>query len=97
MELKGLILSDNEFIGSLPPDLFSRLHDLGVLALSRNHFPEEFPINIRDATFLRILTLSDNNFSGPIPQSLIISPYLRLLNLSRNRFFGPFPVFYHEA
>ena len=27
MELKGLILSDNEFIGSLPPDIFSRLHD----------------------------------------------------------------------
>ena len=24
MELKGLILSDNKFTGSLPPDLFSR-------------------------------------------------------------------------
>ena len=77
MELKGLILSDNEFTSSLPPYRFSRLYDLGVLALLRNHFSGEFPTNIRDATFLRILTLSNNNFFGPIPQSLIIGPCLR--------------------
>ncbi|KAJ9697694.1 hypothetical protein PVL29_007020 [Vitis rotundifolia] len=96
MRFKGLILSDNEFTGSFPPGLFSRL-GLGVLALSRNNFSGELPENIGDAIFLRILTLSDNNFSGPIPQSLIKGPYLQLLDVSRNRFSGPFPVFYPEV
>ena len=92
-----MILSDNAFTGSLPPDLFRRFGDIGVLALSRNNFSGEVPINIKDAPSLRILTSSDNNFSGPIPQSLIVGPYLLLLDLSRNRFSGPFPIFYPEA
>ncbi|RVX12758.1 Receptor-like protein 12 [Vitis vinifera] len=96
MRRNGLILSDNEFTGSLPPSLFSGA-SLGVLALSRNNFSGELPKNIGDATSLEILTLSENNFSGPIPQSLIKVPYLQFLDLSRNRFFGPFPVFDPEA
>ena len=94
MELHGLILSDNEFTGSLPPALFSRLTDLGVLALSRNNFSGELPNNIRVLCSLKIVTLSDNNFSGPVPQSLKNCPYLQLLDLSRNQFSGPFPAFY---
>ena len=93
MQLQGLILSDNKLTGSLPPDLFSRLHDIGVLALSRNNFSGELPKNIGNATSLRVLTLSENNFSGPIPQSLIHCLHLQLLDLSRNRFSGSFPVF----
>ena len=76
--LEVLILSDNEFTGSLPSTLFSRLHDLQVLALSRNNFSGELPKHMEDheTSLLTILTLSHNNFSGHVPQFLIDSPYL---------------------
>ena len=92
MRFKGLILSNNEFTGSLSPRLLSGLV-LDVLALSRNNFYGELPKNIGFSTFLWVLTLRENNFSGPIPQSLIQSLSLQLLDLSRNRFSGHFPVF----
>ena len=92
MRFEGLILSDNEFTGSLSPRLFSGLSP-GLLALSRNNFSGELPKNIGFATVLWVLLLKENNFSGPIPQSLVQCLALQLLDLSRNRFSGNFPDF----
>ena len=92
MRFEGLILSDNEFTGSLSPRLFSKSSRV-VLALSRNNFSGELPENIGFPTFLWVLSLKENNFSGPIPQSLVQCVALQLLDLSRNRFSGHFPVF----
>ena len=92
MRFEGLILSDNEFTGSLSPRLFSGLSP-GLLALSRNNFSGELPKNIGFSTVLWVLLLKENNFSGPIPQSLVQCLALQLLDLSRNRFSGNFPDF----
>ena len=91
--LEVLILSDNEFAGSLLDN------DLQVLALLTNYFSGELPKHMGDheSSLLIILTLSHNKFSGHVPQSLINGPYLRLLDLSRNRFSGHFPIFYPEV
>ncbi|RVX12860.1 LRR receptor-like serine/threonine-protein kinase FLS2 [Vitis vinifera] len=77
--------ADNEFTGSLPPGLFSRLNSLGALALSRNNFSGELPKNIGDATFLR------NRFSGPFP---VFYPEVRLayIDFSSNDFSGEVPT-----
>ena len=92
MRFGGLILSDNEFTGSLSPCLFSEFSPV-VLALSRNNFSGELPKNIGSPIFLWVLSLKENNFSGPIPQSLVQCLNLQLLDLSRNRFSGNFPDF----
>ena len=92
MGIENLILSDNEFTGSLSPRLFSGLSPV-LLALSRNNFSGELPKNIGFPTDLWVLSLKENNFSGPIPQSLVQCLDLQLLDLSRNRFSGHFPVF----
>ncbi|KAF8105209.1 hypothetical protein N665_0161s0009 [Sinapis alba] len=99
-QLRGLILSNNNFSSSLPSE-FGKLNNLEVLYLSSNAFSGQVPPTIsncnfptvRNLTNLKVLRLSDNHFSGTLtPNSGLFELHeLRFLMLDYNNFSASLP------
>lgn len=91
--LRNLSLSDNNFIGTLPPQSLSPCSHLHVLRLDSNLFIGELPDFSVEFGHLQVLDLSANNFSGDIPASFGRFPALKVLKLSNNLLSGSIPSF----
>ncbi len=65
----GLVLDDNNLVGTLPPELGS-LAQLERLVLNGNRISGRIPPELGNLTNLTMLTLRTNSLEGPIPSEL---------------------------
>ena len=86
-----LILSRNNLIGVLPPEL-GNLRDLEWLVLSRNQLSGWIPSELGRLANLDGLILWDNQLTGAIPAELGSMAGLFFLDLQRNELTGTIPA-----
>ena len=91
VDLKILVLSNNNFTGSLP-DCIGELVSLNILVLSSNHFDGVIPRSLVQLVSLTDLDLSRNSLNGTIPQNIGQLQNLSTLYLSENKLYGNIPV-----
>ncbi|KAI9350820.1 hypothetical protein BDR26DRAFT_851576 [Obelidium mucronatum] len=105
--LETLILQRNDFIGSLPSNMFTKLPQqnnwtllpasigslvsLEKLNLSYNEFVGPFPSELQGLTRLQWLNASNNEFSGSLTESVSLLTSIQVLNLSNNFFTSSIP------
>ncbi|KAL1207175.1 Receptor-like protein 31 [Cardamine amara subsp. amara] len=89
--LRFLDMSNNGFIGSIPPCLGNSTESLQVLNLRNNNFSGILPDMFVNAASLMTLDVGRNQLEGKIPKSLINCKYIELLNLGSNKFEDNFP------
>ena len=90
-QLEILDLSDNQFTGSLPVDLFS-MKKLSVVDMHGNEFDGRLPPFASFDNQVRFLALQDNKLDGLIDHRLQSLTHLEHLDLSKNFFTGPMPT-----
>ncbi|KAJ9561048.1 hypothetical protein OSB04_006208 [Centaurea solstitialis] len=91
-DLEVLLLSRNDFNGTLSFEALASFHHLEVLDLSANHFVGCIPSTIQELSSLRILSFAYNNLHGPLPDhGLCELKNLQELDLSHNMFNGSVP------
>ncbi|KAK9117730.1 hypothetical protein Sjap_016677 [Stephania japonica] len=88
LNITGSLVS--RIAGTLSPAV-GNLTELRVLALPRNAFFGEIPVEIEKLRMLKVLDLRENNFSGEIPNQISNLSSLRFLNLSCNSLAGSLP------
>ncbi|WP_299772568.1 hypothetical protein [uncultured Pseudoteredinibacter sp.] len=76
-------LSNNNFSGELPRDLFN-LSSLSRIDLSNNLFVGTIPNILAENSNLTTVTLSKNKLQGEVPKILLESPTIRNLHLDSN-------------
>lgn len=89
--LEVLVLSDNAFNGTIPPEL-RHLSKLRVLKLDGNEFTGPVPEQFAGLTALQELNLARNSLAGEIPVELAALKSLRHLDLSGNLLSGAIPA-----
>ncbi|KAF3457428.1 hypothetical protein FNV43_RR02086 [Rhamnella rubrinervis] len=90
--LEILNLQGNNFIGSIPHDIFTygSMHDtLRVLDLSHNQLQGRVPQSLINCSKLQVLNLGHNKISDTFPFWLQSLPELQVLVLCSNKFFDP--------
>ncbi|KAG6491220.1 receptor-like protein EIX1 [Zingiber officinale] len=87
--LTFLDLSDNAFLGPLPPTLFTPQSN--YLILSHNHINGSIPSNICNSRTLGHIDFSNNQIFGEIPQCWKEGSGLGYINLGNNMLFGEIP------
>ena len=88
--LEGLVLSDNQLSGEIPPEL-GNLANLEGLSLSGNQLSGEIPPELGNLANLEGLSLSGNQLSGEIPPELGNLANLEWLWLQENQLSGCVP------
>lgn len=86
-----LSLYDNEFIGTIPPEI-SQLSKLESLYLDVNHFSGTIPTELAKIKHLDDLRLRHNDLIGTVPSELGLIEGLQILYLDRNQFTGTVPT-----
>jgi tRNA A-37 threonylcarbamoyl transferase component Bud32 len=89
-QLEVLDLSENMFVGSIPPAL-TNLSNLRELTLRSNNLSGDMPPEIGNLKSLYSLDLSLNQLSGSIPSQLGKLDGLEYLDISGNNLSGPIP------
>ncbi len=89
--LEVLVLSDNAFNGTIPPEL-RHLSKLRVLKLDGNEFTGPVPEQFVSLSALQELNLARNSLAGEIPVELAALKSLRHLDLSGNLLGGAIPA-----
>ncbi|KAJ9560525.1 hypothetical protein OSB04_005685 [Centaurea solstitialis] len=91
-DLEVLLLSGNDFNGTLPIKALASFHRLEVLDLSWNNFVGSIPSTIQELSSLRVLSFAGNNLHGSLPDhGLCELRNLNELDLSHNMFDGSVP------
>ncbi|PUZ63182.1 hypothetical protein GQ55_3G047600 [Panicum hallii var. hallii] len=88
--LAELVLSGNQFSGSIPLALFN-YGNLSLLDLSQNDLNGAVPDEFKSLPKLQTLLLSGNNLSGKIPPSLNVTTLTRFA-ANKNSFSGLIPT-----
>ncbi|KAK7411842.1 hypothetical protein VNO78_03285 [Psophocarpus tetragonolobus] len=86
--IKSLLLTQNNFSGSIASDFFSPLKSLKKLWLSGNNLTGSIPESLTELELLKELHLEFNSFTGRIPN---LRQELRSLDVSNNKLEGPIP------
>ncbi|CAM0913376.1 unnamed protein product [Alopecurus aequalis] len=84
MNLKHLLLDNNNFSNSIPPTL-GLLYKLEVLRLGNNKLTGPIPNTISNLNILFQLQLANNNLTGPLPNLTGMSS-LMVVDMSNNNF-----------
>ena len=87
-----LDLSNNQFNGTIPPNIGDWQPNLIYLSLSANNLSGKIPTSVGEIQELQALDLSGNKLTGTIPQSLQNLMYLKALGLEHNFLSGPIPA-----
>ncbi|KAJ9561050.1 hypothetical protein OSB04_006210 [Centaurea solstitialis] len=92
-DLEVLLLSRNDFNGTLPIKALASFHHLEVLDLSDNNFVGIIPSTIQELSSLRALSFAGNNLHGSLPNDIGLCELKNLqeLDLSHNMFNGSVP------
>lgn len=91
--LTGLDLSNNNFSGTIPPNIANQLPYVTSLDLSFNSFSGEIPANLSNCSYLNVLNLQHNRLTGQIPGQLVLLGRLSTFNVADNLLSGPIPSF----
>ncbi|XP_058111871.1 receptor like protein 22-like [Magnolia sinica] len=94
--LAVLDLSQNHFIGQIPPCLGEIGDRLSVLNLQGNAFNGTLLQTFKEGCNIQTLDLSGNQLEGQVPRSLVNCKMLEVLNLANNQIHDTFP-FWLEA
>ena len=86
----GLVLSDNNLSGTIPPEI-GNLTQLTQLDLEDNELTGPIPPELGDLPQLRRLVLGANELTGTIPPELGGLSQLTMLDLGRNSLSGTIP------
>ncbi|KAJ9561329.1 hypothetical protein OSB04_006489 [Centaurea solstitialis] len=91
-DLEVLLLSRNDFNGTLSFKALASFHHLEVLDLSANDFVGSIPSTIQQLSSLRVLSFAGNNLNGSLrDHGLCELKNLQELDLSHNMFNGSMP------
>ncbi|CAI9275921.1 unnamed protein product [Lactuca saligna] len=88
VKLKGINLSSNQFIGSLPHEFWNNCRVLEHVDFSSNFLTGKIPKSFGNCSNLRAMFLFSNGFSGVLPFELSNLQMLEVLDVSRNRISG---------
>ncbi|XP_027166871.1 receptor kinase-like protein Xa21 [Coffea eugenioides] len=88
--LMYMILGENSFSGSLPPEIGKLIH-LVDFNVSHNHLVGDIPLSLADCSNLENLSMQANFFQGTIPPNLASLKSIQQLDLSSNNLTGPIP------
>ncbi|CDP21455.1 unnamed protein product [Coffea canephora] len=88
--LIAMVLSENSFTGSLPPEVGKLVH-LVNFSVSHNQLAGAIPISLADCSDLENLYMEANFFQGTIPPNLASWKSIQKLDLSSNNLTGPIP------
>ncbi|CAN0892452.1 Probable LRR receptor-like serine/threonine-protein kinase At3g47570 [Linum grandiflorum] len=89
--LVDIIISENNFGGSLPKDIGNLSTNLRLLSFSNNKIYGNIPSGIQYFVNLEVLAASNNNLSGPISSSIGNLKSLKKMFLDTNKLFGYIP------
>ncbi|KAG7586673.1 Leucine-rich repeat [Arabidopsis thaliana x Arabidopsis arenosa] len=87
--LTGLILGNNNFSGTLNPNLFVNATNLQSLDVSRNQLEGKFPKSLINSKGLHFVNVESNKIKDKFPSWLGSLPSLQVLILRSNDFYGP--------
>ncbi|KAI5669816.1 hypothetical protein M9H77_19669 [Catharanthus roseus] len=90
ISLTELDLSNNLFIGPLPPEV-GKLANIIYFNVSYNNFSGQIPSTLGDCSNLRFLRMQNNFFTGRIPLKLASLKAIEVLDLSQNKLTGEIP------
>ncbi|KAI5669834.1 hypothetical protein M9H77_19687 [Catharanthus roseus] len=85
-----LDLSNNLFIGPLPPEV-GKLDYISSFDVSYNNFLGQIPATLGDCSNLQLLNMQNNFFTGRIPLKLASLKAIEVLDLSQNKLTGEIP------
>ncbi|KAJ9559462.1 hypothetical protein OSB04_014076 [Centaurea solstitialis] len=89
---KGLALSNNRFVGSLPTEV-GLLQNIVLFNISNNMISGIIPNDLGTCTSLVVLDMAGNTIEGEIPTSFRSLRGLEVLDLSYNNFTGRIPEY----
>jgi parallel beta-helix repeat protein len=89
-KLQELFLEENNFTGSIPPQL-GTLSDLKNVRLNDNQLSGNIPATLANLAKLFIINLGSNNLSGPVPAELSDLSSLLYLMIYNNPLTGALP------
>ncbi|KAI3802633.1 hypothetical protein L1987_30773 [Smallanthus sonchifolius] len=95
--LEVLLLSGNEFNGSLPMEALTSFHHLEVLDISYNNFVGSIPSTNKSLSSLKFISFAHNALNGSLSDAgLCESKNLYELDLSYNTFDGNLPECFNK-
>ncbi|GFZ08710.1 leucine-rich repeat protein kinase family protein [Actinidia rufa] len=89
--LRILILTSNDFTGSLPHSIANLSTKLTTLRLNKNYISGSIPHGIENLASVSSLQLAENSLEGSIPDSIGKLSQLEQLNISTNSISGNIP------
>ncbi|KAI3773430.1 hypothetical protein L1987_47959 [Smallanthus sonchifolius] len=91
--LEVLLLSENEFNGSLPMEALTSFHHLEVLDISYNSFVGSIPSTNKSLSSLKVISFANNKLNGSLTDVIGLCELKNLyeLDLSYNMFDGNLP------
>lgn len=90
--MNRLLLKENDFQGTIPPDFFVGKRAMIEFSVMGNQLTGTISEAIGHMSLLEILELSSNGFSGTIPTSVAVMKNLKYLYLDSNYFVGTIPA-----
>ncbi|XP_073261981.1 LOW QUALITY PROTEIN: uncharacterized protein [Populus alba] len=88
--MSGIDLSNNNFIGAIPPE-FGNLSEILSLNLSHNNLTGSIPATFSNLKHIESLDLSNNNLNGAIPPQLTEVTTLEVFSVAHNNLSGRTP------
>nr|XP_034910458.1 receptor like protein 21-like [Populus alba] len=88
--MSGIDLSNNNFIGAIPPE-FGNLSEILSLNLSHNNLTGSIPATFSNLKHIESLDLSYNNLNGAIPPQLTEVTTLEVFSVAHNNLSGRTP------
>jgi len=88
--MSGIDLSNNSFIGAIPPE-FGNLSKILSLNLSHNNLTGSVPATFSNLKHIESLDLSYNNLNGVIPPQLVEITTLEAFSVAHNNLSGKTP------
>ncbi|PON76729.1 GPCR kinase [Parasponia andersonii] len=82
--MSSFYVPDNQFNGTLPPNIGLTLPNIKEFGIAGNNFSGIIPESFSNASKLQILDIGENNFVGQVPSSLGYLPDLYWLSLAYN-------------
>ena len=89
--LNRIDLSDNNFYGTIPENLFEQWASIESINIGNNNMTGTIPGSIGQLSTLKILNITNNQISGTIPESIGRCKTIERCDVGGNQLTGPLP------